>query len=200
MRFCPDSLILGGFKGSLLLCQDVTEKKCIEVLWMCLQQWNINMFSCSQCSSYSLKCDLLWSTSWILLQARRWSSCTPPQEHGEWSTVPRVARKAILHSGSAPRMSPGSISLRHPSRLKSFSLHCSSSKLQHLLWKVFNISLVKKKIFLSMLPAENWRHRKTVCLFYPVLFNMQYIRNMNQYTLPPYIASLNCIPAYWKNL
>lgn len=123
------------------------KKKCREVLRMCFQQWNINMFSCSQCSSYSLKCDLLWSTSWIRLQARRWSSCTPLQEHGEWSTVPRVARKAILHSGSAPRMSPGSISLRHPSRLNSFSLHCSSSTLQHLVWKVFNISLVNKKSF-----------------------------------------------------
>lgn len=153
------------------------------------------MFSCSQCSSYSLKCDLLWSTSWILLQARRWSSCTPLQEHGEWSTVPRVARKAILHSGSAPKMSPGSISLRHPSRLKSFSLHCSSSKLQHLLWKVFNISLVNKKSFCQRYLLKI-KDTARLCLFYPALFNMQYIFNMNQDTLSPYVASLKCIPAY----
>lgn len=159
----------GGSKVHCCLAK-TSLKKCIEVLWMCFQQWNINIFSCSQCSPYSLKCDLLWSTSWILLQARRWSSCTPLQEHGEWSTVPRVARKAILHSGSVPRMSPGSISLRHPSRLNSFSLHCSSSKLQQLVWKVFSISLVKKRkvLFIACeLLAENWRRHKS-CLTYSI--------------------------------
>lgn len=91
---------------------------------------------------YSLNSDLLWSTSWILLQVSTWSLCTPLQEHGWWSTVPRVARKAFLHSGSSPRRSPGSISSRHPSWLKSVWLHSSSSsKLQHLVWKCFNISL-----------------------------------------------------------
>lgn len=142
------------YTGSTVKCPE-----CVSAYWM--YALLSLLFACSKFKPYSLNSDLLWSTSWILLQASTWSSCTPLQEHGWWSTVARVARKATLHSGSSPRRSPGSISPRHPSRLKSLWLHCSSSwKLQHLVWKVFNISLAGQEgtlldVFFSALLDEN---------------------------------------------
>lgn len=95
--------------------------------------------------SDSLKCDLLWSASWILLHVSSSSMCTPLQEQGKWSGVPNVAKKAILHSESAPRIRAGSIRLKQSSSLRSPSLHCVSLELQHLVWNVFKMSLVKKE-------------------------------------------------------
>lgn len=95
--------------------------------------------------SYSLKCDLLWSTSWIMLHVSRSLLCNPLHEQGLWSAVPKVAKKAFLHSASVPRIKAGSIRVKHSIFSSSLSLHFTSSELQHLSWNVSNRSLVNRR-------------------------------------------------------
>lgn len=82
-----------------------------------------------------------------MLHVRRSSLRTPLHIQGWWSVVPRVAKKAFLHSESPPRMRAGSIWVKHSSFWRSLSAHCASSELQHLVTIVFKRSLINERKF-----------------------------------------------------
>lgn len=117
--------------------------------WNALKSFLWTVWTAYRSNPYSPKCDLLWNTVWILLHFRRCSPCSPLHEHGRCSGVPTVAKNAALHSESVPRMRNGSISAQHSPCPRSLSLHSASPELQHLIWKVFNLSLSKESKYLT---------------------------------------------------
>lgn len=97
-----------------------------------------------------------------MLHVRRSSLRTPLHIQGWWSVVPRVAKKAFLHSESAPRMRARSIWVKHSSFWRSLSAHCASSELQHLVTIVFNRSLInERKLVLAASLCGNVRRIPT---------------------------------------
>lgn len=117
--------------------------------WNALKSFLWTLWTAYRLKPYSPKCDLLWNTLWILLHFRRCSPCSPLHEHGRWSGVPTVAKNAALHSELVPRMRDGSMSAQHSPCPSSLSLHSASPELQHLIWKVFNLSLSKESKYLT---------------------------------------------------